>query len=68
MDPIGGILDPISFIQSKIGVGEMYFWVTTSIHRIWVEMSLYPSFAASAFQKKGVFFIPQPPNAFGRAI
>ena len=57
-DPIGGFLDPISLIQSRIGVGEMYLWIITSVYRLWVEMSLHPSFAASAFAKKGVFFIP----------
>ena len=65
MEPIGGFFDPISLIQSRIEVGEMYFWVMTSVHRIWVEMSLHPSFATSTFAKKGVCFIAQPPNAFG---
>ena len=68
MDLDGGFLDPISLIQSRIGVGDMYFWVMTSIHRLWVEMSLHPSFVARAFAKKGVFLIPHPPNAFGYAI
>ena len=31
-------------------------------------MSLQPNFAAKAFAKKAVFFMPQPPKALGLAI
>ena len=39
-----------------------------SIHKIWVEMSRHPTFAAKAFAKKKIFFIPHPPSDFGLAI
>ena len=68
MDPFGGFLDPVSLIQSKIGVGEMYLWIMTYVHRLWVEMSLHPNFVAKYFAKKEVFFMPQPSNAFDLAI
>ena len=40
----------------------------TYVHRLWVEMSLQPIFAAKSFAKKEVFFMPQPPITFGLAI
>ena len=68
MDPFGGFLDPISLIQSKIGVGEMYLWIMTYVHILCVFMSLQPNFVAKSFAKKEVLFMPHPPNDFGHAI
>ena len=68
MDPLLCFLNSKSLIQSRIEVGVMYLWVITSIHRLYVVMSLHPNFAAKALAKKVVFLMPQPPNAFGLAI
>ena len=68
MDPFGGFMVPISLIQSRIRVGETYLWMMTSIHRLLVEMSLQPIFAAKDFTKKKVFLMSQPPITFGLAI
>ena len=39
----------------------MYLWMMTSVHRLWVEMSLHPNFDAKAFAKKEVFLCPSLP-------
>ena len=46
----------------------MYLGMITSVHKLWVEMSHHPAFAAKAFAKKNIFFIPHPPSNFGLAI
>ena len=61
MDPFGDFLVPISLIQSKIEVGEMYLWIMTYAHKLWVEMSLHPNFDAKVFAKKEVFLCPSLP-------
>ena len=68
IEPFGRLVFPMSLIQSRRGVGVMYFWMMTSVHKLWVEMTRYPAFAANAFAKKNIFFIPQPPSDFGWAI
>ena len=40
----------------------------TYVHKIWVEMSHHPTFAAKSFEKNKIFFKPQPPRDFGLAI
>ena len=61
MDPFGGFFDSIFLIQSKIGAGEMYLWIMTYVHKLWVEMSLHRNFHAKAFAKKEVFLCPSLP-------
>ena len=57
-----------SLIQSRRGVGAMYLWVITYVQRLWVEISLQPTFAAKIFANRRVFFRPHPPNSFGLSI
>ena len=68
IEPVGRFVLPMSPIQSRRGFGDMYFWMMTSIHNIWVEMRRHLAFAASAFAKKNIFLIPHPPSDFGFAI
>ena len=48
--------------------GAIYFWMITYVHRLEVDNSLHPHFAASVEEKRKIFFSPQPPSAFGMAI
>lgn len=55
-------------IQASRETGVMYFCRITLVQRLVVLISCHPPFAASALEKRKIFFSPQPPKAFGVAI
>jgi hypothetical protein len=55
-------------IQSSTVAGDMYFCVTTRVHRLETEMSHQQAFVVRALEKMKNFLIPQPPRDFGDAI
>ena len=50
IDPEGGVVKTKFITQSHRGPGRMYLCITTSVHRLFVELSLHPNFASRAFK------------------
>lgn len=57
-----------SLIQSRVVLGEIYYWIITFVHNLVEDTRHHPVFIAKSFEKRKIFFNPHPPIAFKTKI